>query len=334
MTSGYLQRLLDRPLLVGRPSSVAPSSRSTVADVVPSGPSASPIAQSDQRLNDPNLAAQLGFRAFEGLDGSPELPLVEPDEVPRRQRPHQPPLTSIAPFPAMFQARPPSHAEHPGLWAGWSATTSPPAVDAPKGRRLPAPLSQPRPAGIPAVPVPEASRAGALPVAGAPEAALPAPAPVSEPERPWSRRPVTVETRTVEGGVLRGVPQISEVIAGAPSPIPAPAEPAPAPLASAPIPVAGAEPSPPPSDGVSDGATALFALSVDPPPPAPFPPGPQPERGAAPEPAAAPRRVPSESKPETGGRRPTRPMTATEASIIGPLAPHRRSVTVLGTRRR
>ncbi|MCW3476056.1 hypothetical protein OL599_15865, partial [Rhodovastum sp. RN2-1] len=81
--SSYLQRLLDR---AGLAPAAAPALR-------PALPSRSPIAEADQRLNDPDLAAALlavptPATAFDEATpedfGAPEAPRAAPTARPRR----------------------------------------------------------------------------------------------------------------------------------------------------------------------------------------------------------------------------------------------------------
>ena len=79
MISGYLQRLFDRtaPQPVAALSGLSGSPRQPL----PAGPSLSPIAETDQRLNDPELAETLGFGLASIASDSVDL---EVDAAPLR----------------------------------------------------------------------------------------------------------------------------------------------------------------------------------------------------------------------------------------------------------
>lgn len=318
MSAGYLQRLLDR--------SVPSGTKAVATEAVPSAPSASPIAQWDQRLNDPDLAAQLGYGVFAGFEGDPDAPpLLTPTPEGFRPRP-------IRPAPPAFDLSPPRVAE------------APPPPSPPPGRVEEAahPVPASPAATVAPVPVPPPADWGgrAIPLLD-----------VEPPAHDLSRTEPRPSARVDEppAGAVSPVrpalpdpwPAPPEVFAAPaydppPSPVEAPA-PAPAPALVVAEPTI-ARPAPAPAAPFTDRWEDDLALALPPTPAPPDPPVTMREPPAAvtatdprPAPATA---TPTTTTPEPSPPRAVRPMTAAAASVIGPLAPRARSMTVFGTRRR
>jgi hypothetical protein len=324
--SGYLQRLLDRapPSAATAPAAVAASAP---ANALPAGPSLSPVALADQRLNDPALLGQLGLPpvAESGFGEAAEDPVSTPTSLqnPRRNgldfssgeptRSAFPKATE--PAPARADPRPQTTLEPapaPELRAGRRAPTEidtfdllPPETEAPPAQAHvlaePAPpAKEPGPPASPAI----------VEVAERPEqrAALAEPAPAhSTPEQ---------ESPTTQVEVEPPRPQ--------------------------PMPAAKAEAEP---RGVAtEIEQAARIVEVEPPPqrePAPLPPVLE-TRISAPTPTPAPRTDVAAKQPpqanehsrETSAPIRGAPRTAAAASIIGPLPMRPRALTLFGLRRR
>lgn len=318
MSAGYLQRLLDR--------SVPGGTNPVATEVVPSAPSASPIAQWDQRLNDPDLAAQLGYGVFAGLEG-------DPDERP-----------PLAPTPEVFRPRLIPRAALPAL----DLSPPRPAEAAPPPR---SPLGRVEEAAHPAPASPAATIAPVpvRPSADSGERAIPL-LDVEPPALDMSR----AEPRPTERIDEPPAGAVSPVRPAMPEPLPAPPEvfaasvddPPPSPVEAAPAVPAPAltvaeptivRPEPAPSAPFTDRREDDLALAL-PPTPAPSEPpvamreSPGAARETDPQPAPVAAPTPT-ATPEPSARA-VRLMTAAAASVIGPLAPRARSVTVFGTRRR
>lgn len=309
--SDYLQRLFDRAAALPAP-------------VSPAGPSLSPIALADQRLNDPAMLAAIGPRAG-GFDAEAELEVVDFAEPAPRS-------TQVAPPAAPIARAPPSQA----------AVTPPEPADTRSRPRMEGAAEASTPAPAPATQTPNVgTMSPVLPVGAVlPEDFVP-PEPPAQAEVPRTPAPLPV------------APQIPRTEAKAPPPAAPAAAPAQehrvAPKAASkpvesarPSPVAAREPAealPPPAPPSTAAADAPAPVVMMPPqsaPPLPepepqaLPPRPEPEREVRTEKV----RERIELVPERSAPRPVRPMTAAEASLIGPLVPRPRVRTFLGMRRR
>jgi hypothetical protein len=314
--SAYLQRLFDR----AAPSAPQPA---------PTGASLSPLAESDQRMNDPQFAGLfgLGFGRADDAESDGDVSPLRPDA-------RLPPAPRATPMPAPPPTRQESRAapEQDSRRASEprSAPAIPPFLDV--GRIFPDDLQLPNTATeraqSPAAPAAPASPPPAAPVMSstvAPphdEAAdtMARPAPVPAPrDSPATREPVHTRAQ--------------------PEPVRDRAEPA-APVEPKPADTA----APPPATERSDEpATERDAAPV-----MMMPPRVTPQPIAAPETAAAspvaPRPAPpppqpvreeravEQRKPDTPAQK--RPMTAATASLIGPLVAQPRARTLFGLRRR
>ena len=313
--SAYLQRLFDR----AAPSAPQPA---------PTGASLSPLAESDQRMNDPQFAGLfgLGFGRADDAESDGDASPLRPDArlppAPRATPMPAPPPTHQEPRAAPEQS--PSRASEPR-----SAPAIPPFLDV--GRIFPDDLQLPDTATeraqsphAPAVPPSPPLAAPVMPstvAASHDEAAIARPAPVAAPrDSPATPEPVHTRAQT-------------EPVRDRAEPA-APVEPKPADTAA-----------PPPATERSDEpATERDAAPV-----MMMPPRVTPQPIAAPETAAAspvaPRPAPpppprpvrevraaEQSKPDTPAQK--RPMTAATASLIGPLVAQPRARTLFGLRRR
>ncbi len=307
--SGYLQRLFDR------------AAGAAVPQPAPAGASQSPIAAADQRLNDPVLAGLFGLMS----PAEPEGSIAEAGDAPGRTSPSPRRDSAVAP-PIVEPADP-------------SPLRSTPAV---------APESV---AAAPAAPPPTAVAAPphALGRVAADDLVLPAP-PVATPLEPPVSPPPPASVAEPPTPTPKAAQPADNRLATA-APVPArPAEsPPPPPFAAtsamppAPAPVAATSPeipSPDPQMVTSTTPPAMAQLLR--PPPLPPPPAtaeappPQPAPAAAPTP---PRSAPEPQRAESRERRdtppaPRRPMTAAQASQIGPLSAEPRTITLFGLRRR
>ena len=303
MSGAYLQRLFDRAAAPAAPL------------VTPGGPSRSPVAEADQRLNEPGLAEQFSFAP------QPDVrPLESFDEAIGETGPPSPRPPSTAPqTPARSRSSPeaPPPVTPPLVRDRGEPADRPlqPAPFDPVGMVAPDEFVPPEAAG----PRPASAASPAPPERGAsPEAAAAPPA-----ER-------VVEVRTIE----TTAPPPSELRAD----VPAVARAEPAEVVDRP-PSAAAEPAPWP-----EPPQLQRPVMVTPPRPEsrPVPPA---EPDAAPaaetraaEPSARLRETVREViRAEAAAQQkpaPRRPMTAAEASLIGQLTPEPRARTLFGLRRR
>ena len=263
--SAYLQRLFDR-------AAASPA----LGQVTPAGPSRSPVAEADQRLNEPGLADLFSFTGSPGPGEIEGLENLGPDPAaPAPLRPRPAPQLSAAPAPA-GPRNPTDGAVTP---APQNQAAETPAV-APPGAR------------------PPFRSVGAV----APEDFVP-PEPI---EVPWPAMPPEPATATAR---------------------------APPPTAEPPI--------PPGADAPEGQAPPPQSAFVAPPRP-----DPSPAFQAEPKPAQAPpapptrplreivREVIRAEAPRQQAPTPRRPMTAAEASAIGPLTAEPRARTLFGLRKR
>jgi hypothetical protein len=313
--SAYLQRLFDR---------AAPMAAPSLPGALPAGPSLSPVALSDQRLNDPARAAQ--FDATPGFDSSMDATGPISD---------LPPTGADAGLPATTQAQSTQQAR-------------------PQPATTPSEIALPRP-------VADAARVAAEPVAPTHAPRLRPgvldiePGDLLLPEPPTAAEPVQAEPAMP---VPRAAPATPAHDATPAAPVAADHSERP-PLAPPPRPL----PSPPPAPAVEARPLPLAlpraevaittvtptarADAVQPPLQEAMPPPlrvpalpatePSPEATAAPSAAPAARREAPATTPQPPAESPPpriRPMSANEASVIGPLAPRQRALTLFGLRRR
>jgi WAS/WASL-interacting protein len=311
--SGYLQRLFDR--------SAATLPSQPVA--LPGGPSLSPVAEADQRLNDPALAGRFDLQtSFADEADAPEAepfaisagtgnratasPAVTP--IPPPPTPSEPPM----PRPVATPVDPGSTLPAPSVQAPPRSAWRPPTVGdvAPEDWVI-----EPEPAANP------------LPRSQQPEAA---PEPPPPPSRPTAHRAATAEAHSAGAEPSR---------AAAPPPeAPVSLRPLVEPSRNEPSPVTARAPEP--TDRVLvRRETETTTMWVEPASSPPLPPL-LPERETMPSPPPAPQVVertvvtspPAAASPEPAAR--LRPLTANEASLIGPLSKRRRALTLFGLRRR
>jgi hypothetical protein len=334
MNDGYLQRLFDRVAAHNSPT----------PPVVPSGVSTSPMAMADQRLNDPDLAGDFSFgsTALDGLQEglSEPVPASWPLVMAR-------PLSREALTQTLDQSESPSVADDA---APGRAALPPPAADQPPDFTIPG-VGQVFESDFVQPEIEEASPEPASPAvatpalqAKPPESPLPPPAPVDEPVppsipaidysavepqladavpapelssdgdqpsyEPGHRLPESSDMGLPEAVVVerkRGVESlpvepavVQPVTANESQPA---VEVLPPPIILEPLPAINEAPAPVPEPPASTQTTTVVEKEVEPQPvPAP------------------PRQV--------------RPMTASEASVIGPLRRRPRAVTLFGVRRR
>jgi hypothetical protein len=323
--SGYLQRLLDRAPPRAAPAPVAAASRP--ASVLPAGPSLSPVALADQRLNDPSMLDQLGLP-----------PVVDSSFGENAEEP------SNAPAPALS----PLHTG-PGSHAGEPARTTPPQAAEPAPVRAELrPESSPEPAPEPA---PRPSRRAPSeidafdllppetesPPAHAQAVAEPTPpaevaAPPVNPAKAEIAKRLEVQALSAEPAPAQALPaqesRTPRIEVEPPRP-----QPMPAPDAEAQPRAAAAQIEP-----------AARSVDVEPPPqrpPAPLPPALE-TRIAEPETTQVlkpdkPRKgeaEPVQREPEKTAPTRSAPRTAAAASIIGALPARPRALTLFGLRRR
>ncbi len=313
--SAYLQRLFDRAM-------PAPPSASLAA-ALPAGPSLSPVAQADQRLNVPGLADQLGVAAvgepllesgprdteFLGPVDASALAPLSPAQPRSRDRITEVSTPDFTPSPAMPVDPPPAPAAPPALFRGVGTIDADdlvlpeqatPADTERTAQASPVPPTSLAPYGAEPTLAPKAEIASPQVIEPAlPVRAVPAPMPGLEPRSPAS----PTEARATES--LASPPSIElppQVEAERPQ---APAD-APLQVQVPPLRVPALE-------------TPEPAVVASPTHPAPRPSLPQP----APEP---PRQQAQPTRP--------RPVSANEASVIGPLAARQRVHTLFGLRRR
>jgi hypothetical protein len=310
--SGYLQRLFDRAAAV--PSQPV---------ALPGGPSLSPVAEADQRLNDPALAGRFDLAApFADDTGTPEAeafassggtgaraaPSAAIAPAPPSRTPSEPLAPPPAAAPADTALRPPASPEQAPSRPAWR----PPAVGdvAPEDW-----VVEPEPTTAPLTRRP-------LPAA--------APEPPPPPSRPSAQPAATAEPPST-GAEPSRVAAASPAAPITPRP---PVEPA---RRDAP---AGREPRLEAYERIVERReTETTTTWVEPASPPPLPPL-LPERETMPPPPQAPQVVertvvtspPAAASPEPAAR--LRPLTANEASLIGPLAKRRRALTLFGLRRR
>jgi len=312
MSAAYLQRLFDR-------AAIAP-----LVLALPGGPSRSPVAAADQRLNEPGFAEMFSFAPMPA-DGEAEADPGLPAMVPPEPRPRRKADTPDAPA---FSAEPAPQED--GL-------RPPPAVRSPKpSAQAPA---QPAPAAMELVrPVGEVRADDFVPPAPA-EGSAPRPLPDAEPPPP---APAVVPAVALDETAVQSPP---------PNPQAAPTRPttrvgAEPPSArnwsvdAAPNVVEG--PPPEPRTAEAEAETDRPPLRLASPPQPVVPPLPEPQAHEAPPPAETRRARPEPTVREVVREEmatkeppaPRRPMTAAEASLIGPLSSEPRARTLFGRRRR
>ncbi|WP_395788805.1 hypothetical protein [Aquimonas sp.] len=313
--SAYLQRLFDR---------AAPMAAPSLPSAVPAGPSLSPVALSDQRLNDPARAAQ--FDAATGFDSSldasgttSELPPTGVDaglpatphvQSPEQARPQSAAVRSESALPApvadaaRVAADPIAPTQAPGLRPG--------VLDIEPGDLL---LPEPPEAAEPVQTEPPAPVPRAVPATPDHDGARAAPAAAEHSERaPLAPKPLPRR-----------------------SPPPAPSvEARPLPLAVPRTEVAITTVTP---TAQADAVQRPLQQAMPPPLQMPALPAtePSPEAPAAPSATPAARREPPTAAPQPPAESPpprVRPLSANEASVIGPLTPRQRALTLFGLRRR
>ena len=304
--NSYLQRLLDR---------TAPSTQ-VGASVLPAGLSHSPVSLSDQRLNDPGFtdryAPPAGSREqFD--DAKPTLPRPTARRAPQRSTAE---TTTPEPAPTRPEPVPPQIAE----------TLQ--EISVPETPRQS--LQHPRPAGLVEVS----------------DLILPEPEPATERMEPVPTPPPTAQLASTEVQTEPNDPPVAqpqEYI----TPIKTPLEfaevtPSPPRPQTEPVPRAAAAGLTVPQEAPNDSAAAAprpaveaMPAPVDVPalPDLPLPTPRRPEPAAVPPPVVQAVQEPPKHSPPAETRR-NRPMTATEASIIGQLTPRRRALTIFGLRRR
>jgi hypothetical protein len=312
--SAYLQRLFDR----AAPSAPQPA---------PTGSSLSPLAESDQRMNDPQFAGLFGLGLARADDTE-----SDGDASPFRADARLPPAPRATPVPVPPPARQePRAAPEQSLRRASeprSAPTIPPFLDV--GRIFPDDLQLPdtatERAQSPAAPAAPSSPPPAAPITPSTVAphdeavdAMARPAPVSAPrDTPATPEPVHARAQ--------------------PEPVRDRAEPA-APVEQRPADSAVPAPAPEPSDEPATERDAAPVMMMPPrvmpqPITAPEAAAPEAPRTAPPPPPRPAReeRMAEQRKPETPAQK--RPMTAATASLIGPLVAEPRARTLFGLRRR
>lgn len=313
--SAYLQRLFDR----AAPSAPQPA---------PAGASLSPLAEADQRMNDPQFAGLFGLGFARADDAESDVSPFRPDArlppAPRATPTPAQPATRHEPRAAPEQS--PRRASEPR-----SAPAIPPFLDF--GRIFPDDLQLPDtateraqpPAATPAPSSPPPA-APAMPIAVATphdEAAdaMARPAPVPAP-RDSPAMPEPVHTRA------RAEPVRDRVTPAAPI------DPRPADIA---VPAPATERSDEPATERDAAPVMMMPPRVAPQPitaPQAVTSAPEAPR-TAPQPPPRPardERAAEQRKPETPAQK--RPMTAAAASLIGPLVAEPRARTLFGLRRR
>jgi len=319
--SGYLQRLYERATAPPAPG---------LPGMHPAMPSRSPVAEADQRLNDPALAAV--------LIGRPP-PRVAPEEqaafdaeiVPE---PFTAPMEE-SPLPPCRAASRPLSQTWPDPHAGLPAQSEPLSVGAPRA------TPRPREPQLPPAKPPEASEP--KPSMTSPETARrERPRPADDPSTsPPPARKVSAEPRqTREPAPSPAMPKEHEMPLRRPPPRPHEPENAPALRRSAPPTISPQPLETAPAVGLVEPLPHTPAPARLVPAPLPAPPAIVDEPAPA-VPSAAPRSeakraetviTPPAAAPEAP--RVKRPATAEAASRIGPLAPRRRAHLIFGLRRR
>lgn len=316
MSAAYLQRLFDR---------AAAAVAAAAPHVSPSGASLSPVAAADQRLNEPGFPAFFDFAAPEGLgaegDEGAEAGLPETPEAARGRRTHPAPparaaaadllpqeAQPAAPPTSLVEGPPPPAAVAPPFPTVGQVRTEdfvPPDADEegePQGRRV----------APPPPPEPPAAEARAAKPDGEPGHARPerevAHAVAPPPPGPEPRSPASPGVEVGRDVAAPPTPASNENVEGSHE------EASPAPVVMMP-PRRSPEPLPPPA-------------------PREEAPAPREEAGVAkPRPQTVRQEVkvevPASDKPAA-----KRPMTAAEASLIGPLTPEPRARALFGLRRR
>ena len=330
--SGYLQRLLDRAAIGAAPTLALSGGR----DALPSALSQSPLAAADQRFGDPGFADR---DAGEGEDWGAPVQTDAPMQTARSDSSVEQPVAKDPVEPVAFR----DPVETVPVADPATTQAAAPIEQAPE-------VAEPTLATVHPMPVGHVSTED-LVLPEPPEAALPVPGdtteveqtkdsgnrsevqPVIPPEPELRADFVTQQTETPDAPVTPAVAEAT--VADMPKALPAEQGPpqelfrldpqvepptTPEPTQSQPDPIQIAEP---PKLVVPD-------LPEPDPAPAPAPqtattpPPPQPANTAS-EPAPAP----TPTQPRNN-----RPMTAAEASIIGPLPTRRRALTLFGNRRR
>lgn len=307
MSVAYLQRLFDRAAATAAPQ------------VAPAGSSLSPVVEADQRLNAPEFAADFSF-------ASPSDDGVEGEETPELAPGH--PRRAVG----RARAEPPQSPPRPRELSAPATTEG----TSPRQVRRPAPVEAPF-GSVGEVLAEDFVR---------PEALDGAEPPIVEPPRPPAPRrlaallePVTLEeSAAAQPRATRAAPEPTARVAPVVEDAPTPARPAPA-VAPEPEDPSREEPAERSADArASDGAAPVVMIPPRPAPaPAPPPEPPLSEREALRSPPPRPRIVRQETRIEAATPdRPAarRPMTAAEASVIGPLIPEPRARTLFGLRRR
>lgn len=316
--SAYLQRLFDRAM------PVPPSAR--MPSAAPAGPSLSPVAQADQRLNVHGLIDQLGLAPSsdlptEGLTAAdipvPEQHPLAPASEPSRDRAPSARAEVPSARADALVAAPEAAATHVHASFETAPTLPPPGVGHIEPGDLVLPEDAPstrsdvaEPATPQLIPLPLADRSRpAQAERSAVEDLVPATlAPVVLP-RPTEAEPARAEPPKAPEPALRTQPLASPLAPAAVlAPVPKPQLEPVAPPQVQPLPLRIPDPEAPAAPVVARPATAAPPL---------FPPQPD---GVPP---------PRETRPV----RP-KPISANEASIIGPLTPRQRTHTLFGMRRR
>lgn len=315
--SGYLQRLYDR-------AAAAP-----IAVPLPAAASLSPIAQADQRLTVPEIGEAL-------MTGAP-LPVQ--DDAWDEATPDEPVAASDT---SMGRA---AHPPAPRRRAREQTRAPQPAADPPAPSAREEEAAQiPRPAA----PIVDASAAQPSPFARIGAIAptdfeLPAeptdamPAPIPSTPAPAATPPGTQSALSPEAKPVRAPTTTS----AAPVPLPSPSIAASAtPVDTQPIEerdeAAVAQPASAPESTQQQPQVEPIAPRVAapvPPPEAPPVSAPTPTRNQPPPRQPVPQRV-EVLRPSDAPAKPPRPLTANEASVIGPLPIARRSAMLFGVRRR
>jgi hypothetical protein len=310
--SAYLQRLFDR----AAPSAPQPA---------PAGSSLSPLAESDQRMNDPQFAGLfgLGFARADDAESDGDVSPFRPDArlppAPRAMPVPAPPSTRQEPRAAPEQS--PRRASEP---------RSTPAILSfldvgrifPDDLQLPdTPTERTQPPAAPPSPPPAAPVTPITAAAPHDEAedAMARPAPVAAPrDSPATPEPVQAPAEPVRE---RAAPATPIEAKPADSAVPAPAtersdEPA-TERDAAPVMMMPPRVTPQPI-AAPEAATSAPATPRTAPQPLPQP--------------AREERTAEQRKPDTPAQK--RPMTAATASLIGPLVAQPRARTLFGLRRR
>jgi hypothetical protein len=316
MTS-YLQRLFDRAAgLAGGPATT----------LSPTFSSRSPLAEADQRLNVPELAASLfALSPFDTPSVSDGEAFADFEEMPARPAPRRavPPIrTAEAP------SRPPPLAEP-------SIAAPPESPPLPQGL-VP---SEPRPAlpeQPPLDPMPEARQATDA-AADTPPHALPSAAPPQVPPPPRERpAPQFAAEPASRAAALEPIPPPPRALPAQlaePAAVREPTQPRQAETSATP-----AEPRPMPAAPKTEARVVRALEPVPLPVPEPLPELAPPPRDVAElrQPTVTRPEIVAVAAPEAAAQQPARTMPATAESVsrIGRLTPRRRAPLVFGLRRR